>query len=405
MKTKLIDIEALTNALPAFVEQFVVNDSTPITPKPSEPVIQDPVVIGKLVGNGYGSLSILKGTGTIKIAPGTYNSITINNPKDCLVDATGVKLIGELSIGSADGISLSGLSVADYSGIPVNFNGLCRKVEFRDISFKNIGNYCMRNNYTGAWDFTDKTVLNDWSITDCVFENTGKAFISRSVFKSGVVTNLLRNFVFSGNTIKNCPWIGSAVEVQAVDGYSLKDNVIDNVNTENNEHNGIFLMTGHGEISGNRLTNHQGNLIRAWGVSFGPSAKMISIHNNTVYNSRKYGAFEWQVTPDLDAFIKANKGKFNYTNAEVYKNTAGKLATSKDWEGQMLDLYNTGGTLSYHGNVGFEMNTGKKMADMINNMSSVNIVANNNNRYYATQKQAVTDTVSFKSLVAGIGAQ
>lgn len=75
-------------------------------------------------------------------------------------------------------------------------------------------------------------------------------------------------------------------------------------------------------------------MIRAWAFSRGNSSSTIEIYNNIAYNSRKYGAFEIQ---GFDRYIIP--GKTTIANAKVYNNTVGKMNTSKDWEGVILDLY------------------------------------------------------------------
>src|SRR5690606_34239467 len=149
--------------------------------------------------------------------------------------------------------------------------------------------------------------------------------------------------------------------------------------------------------------NYQGNAIRAWVYSRGNSPATVEIHNNICYNTRKYGAFELQqFSRNLVA------GKSTFVNAAVYNNTVGKMNTAKDWEGQILDLYNIGGTLSYYNNLGFELfssNSNKPISNMINNMSDTKIIVDQNNKYFSSAAAAVTNTDTFSSIHDGIGAR
>ena len=165
-------------------------------------------------------------------------------------------------------------------------------------------------------------------------------------------------------------------------------------------------MYGNGSFHDNKVTNHSGNLIRAWGASFGTSVKDILIYNNTAFNSQKYSAFELQLPPWMAEYADKYPARLKPTNARVYNNTAGQMNTSKDWDGQMLDLYNTRGSLYYFNNLGFNMNkTQGPVTDMINNMSDVVIYRNDGNVYKSGWQDAVNDTNNLKSKITGIGAQ
>jgi hypothetical protein len=81
------------------------------------------------------------------------------------------------------------------------------------------------------------------------------------------------------------------------------------------------------------------------------------------------------------------------------------MNTSKDWEGQLLDLYNFGGTLQYYNNLGYDLRTqGSSITNMINNMSDTKITVESNNRYLPLQQNAVSDLTGFVSLFSGLGA-
>jgi hypothetical protein len=135
--------------------------------------------------------------------------------------------------------------------------------------------------------------------------------------------------------VKNCPEIGNVVWMGQVENYEVAYNVIDNINrtfsdpnAPNGYHNGIFQMIGNGSFHDNKITNHQGNAIRAWGVSYGTEVKDILIYNNVVWNSWKYSAFELQVSPDMQDYMALYPSRIKPTNAKVYNNTAGLMNTS-----------------------------------------------------------------------------
>lgn len=160
-------------------------------------------------------------------------------------------------------------------------------------------------------------------------------------------------------------------------------------------------MQGNGSFHHNKLTNYQGNAIRMWLYSRGNSPATNEIHNNICYNTRKYGAFE------LQAFDRNMvPGKSTFANAKVYNNTAGQMNTNKDWHGQMLDLYNTFGTLEYYNNLGFDLYSSisnKPVTNMINNMSDTKIILESNNKYLS-RDNAINNSTDFISKITGVGA-
>src|SRR5690606_36314856 len=126
------------------------------------------------------------------------------------------------------------------------------------------------------------------------------------------------------------------------------------------------------------------NMIRAWVYSRGNTPSTVEMYNNIAYNTRKYGAFDLQ---GFDRYIVP--GKSTFVNAKVYNNTVGKMNTSRDWEGVILDLLNYGGTLEYYNNLGFDLNHSKTIGDMINNYSDVKIIKNSNYKYFSSSSEAV----------------
>jgi hypothetical protein len=350
----------------------------------------------------------------MKIKPGTYSGIDIINPKHVKIDARDVIIEGgTLDIFQANDLEISGLSVINHNYRAVNIRGFCNELYFHDMSFKNIANTTISYEYNGTYDGTDKTASMDWKFERLTFDNTGTGFSAGGGFDSGGINNLLRNFKFLNCTIKNSQDIGNIVYSGAMDNYEIAYNTIDNINhsfpanAPNGIHNGIFMIMGNGSFHDNLIKNHQGNAIRAWGMSYNNEVGSIRIYNNVVWNSWKYSAFEIQVTPDMAAFLKKYPRWATYTNALVYNNTAGHLNTSRDWEGQMIDVYDTGGgTLQYYNNLGFEMNRNQGgITNMINFNGNTRLIKNAGNKYFKSMKQAIRDTVSFRSLHTGIGAK
>lgn len=366
------------------------------------------------VGEGHGALELDSMTNRkIRIRPGVYGHITIYKPQNVKIDARGVTIQNSsLDISKADRLEIFGLTIRDFYYRAVNIRGLCNRIYFHDMKFKNIGNCTIMYEYDGLYDGTDASASMDWTLEHIQFENTGTAFSSSGSFTDKGIRGMMKNFRFLRNTITDCPTIGNIIWMAVADNYEIAGNKINRINTvyskgtPNGIHNGIFGMTGNGSFHHNIFTNHQGSTIRAWGMSYGHKVKEILIYDNIVYNSWKYSAFELQVTPDIRKYIEKYPSRVTYTNARVFNNTAGHLCQSRDWDGQMLDLYDTGGTLEYVNNLGFDLyRPTEPVTNMINTMGEVKITKMTGNKYFASAKEAVTDLVSFKSRFPGVGAR
>jgi hypothetical protein len=372
------------------------------------------------VGTGSGSLEL----GTIsdkklKIKPGTYSHIGFSKATNVVIDATGVNLPhGSVDITDAINVEFFGFAVTDQSYRAVNIRGFCSGLYLHDLTFKNIGNDVIKYEYDGIYDGTDKTDSKDWKIENCSFTNTGCAVSFQGGFDDAGIKTYMSGFKFLNNKIQDSPVIGTAVYAPAADGYVIAGNTVNNINTvytekdPNGIHNGIFMMTGNGSFYNNKVTNHQGNAIRAWGVSFGSTIKPIKIYNNIVWNSWKYGAFELQFIPFYQDYKAKYPTRITYTNALIYNNTVGRMNVSSNWDGQILDNYFTGGTLDYYNNIGFDMKrnnggliNGDNISDMINYNFTPVFGRYENNKYFPTASPAIKDIKSFEPLLSGLGAK
>lgn len=371
------------------------------------------------VGNGSGDLTIdgndakVKGKSLIIIKSGTYGYIKIQNIDGNINAPVFIKNAGQVTIkGAMETNNITNVTIAGdhVPGIQYGFNfhdvsyrafilsGRMSGVTLKNLSFKNVRDYVI---YADLSNLTHQgsanTRVERFKILNSKFDNAaGIQF--RGNFSSGQDNGFIKDLEIAHNIIVNSNG-GNFASVQNVQDYNIHHNVADNLNPNQNDHNGIFHMIGNGKFHNNKFTNYQGNMIRAWVFSRGSSPATIEIYNNIAYNTRKYSAFEIQ---GFDRYIVP--GKSTHVNAKVFNNTVGKMNTSKDWEGVVLDLYNYGGTLEYFNNLGFELYSSKPMGDMINNMSSVKITKNDNNRYFQSSAEAVSNTASFASKHSNVGA-
>lgn len=387
--------------------------SQSIAEKPSRvDIIQNGKSIELGTGSGDliidGSDEILKDKRLILIKGGIYGHVFIRNLKGTSDEPIAIKNLGQVSIrGVMDIDNVSHVLVAGDHEHNLQYGFIFQNIPYRAItligelsgltltnmSFKDVKDYVIFIEASKG----RRARKEQLKILNSKFENAGGIqYVSH--LESDGDQEFLNGFEFANNIVKNTS-AGNFVYIENVQDYDIHHNTVDNVNSNNDEHNGVFHMIGNGKFHSNKVTNYQGNMLRAWAFSRGNSTSTIEIYNNIGYNSRKYGAFEIQ---GFDRYIIS--GKTTIANAKVHNNTVGKMNTSKDWEGVILDLYSYGGTLEYYNNLGFDLNYSKPITDMINNMSDTKIIKNVNNKYFNSVSEAVIDLRSFVSKHSGVGS-
>lgn len=381
--------------------------------------------LGLVVGPDQGGNLIIDGQLTnfkegtlITITEGKYNSIVIRNLSGTKGQPITVRNNNTVTIsGSMKTESLNNVVIAGngnenvkYGFVFVNFQhtaidmgGEINGVVIQNMQFKNSNNYYSirgsGKNQTQDYNGSSNSRSEGLRILHCEFDNVGRISFGGELDKSkNIDRGLFKDVEVAHNTFVNTN-AGTVCEFLNVENYHVHHNTVNNINKSNNNHNGVFFMVGSGKFDHNKLTNYQGNAIRMWAYSRGNSPYTVEINHNVCYNSRKYGAFEIQT---FERHLVP--GKTTFVNAAVYHNTAGKMNTSKDWAGQLLDLYPLyGGSLNYYNNLGFELFSDRQITDMIHKMSDTP-VNQKNNHYAKSQYEAVNNTTDFKSKISGIGA-
>lgn len=407
------------------VPEEIKSETSVIAPiaNPVAPTNPVAVIPSYEVGTGSGYLTIdgksldLTSIKLIKVKGGTYKGIYVKNI--IASPASPVKIVNNGQVNISEGMETDNVSYVTISGDAISnltygfafenialravkLNGLMNGVTLKNMSFKNVNDYCIAGEKTNGsnlvYNGNSNTRVENFKILNCFFDNAGQISFGGNL-NENEDTGLFKDVEIAYNTFQNTD-AGSLCAFTNVQDYNIHHNVVNNINQSSNNHNGVFYMQGNGIFHDNKLTNYQGNAIRMWIYSRGSSPATVEIYNNICYNTRKYGGFEIQ---QFDRNIIA--GKTTFVNAKVYNNTVGKMNTSKDWEGQILDLYNFGGTLDYYNNLGFELyKVQGVITDMINyngNAAKTNI---SNNKYFAQQSSAITDINRFNSLFAGIGS-
>ncbi|HLT41943.1 MAG TPA: hypothetical protein VKZ95_04495, partial [Sphingobacteriaceae bacterium] len=315
----------------------------------------------EVIGNGSGKL-IIKDVENKRysIKPGTYSSFHLENIKSTSLEGFGQVKVkgGTVYISKVNGLSLTGVAFEDSSQPAINIYDEANDITIKDVSFKNIGNSAIRFLLDKKYDGTPKSYSKNIHLINIKAENIGSLFGTRGEIKSDGFYGLIKGFKLINSTIINSPKLSNGIYVGCVEDYEVSNNVVNNVNKSenypggNNNHNGIFHMNGNGKIFKNKITNHQGNAVRAWLFTITKPNAQVEIYDNVVYNSTRYSAFELQVPPYMEVLPS-----FVPANAKIYNNTIGRLNTGqpKFYEGRIVDIYQTHGNVEVYNNLYFNM--------------------------------------------------
>ncbi|PTS94520.1 hypothetical protein DBR11_23150 [Pedobacter sp. HMWF019] len=390
-------------------ETPAVKDTTAKAPPPV-------VVIGKIVdvGTGSGDLSIdgkslpLKCNDKIRIAKGSYKSITIKNIQaedGCAITVTNNGLVdingnfSQMNLSNLKGVIISGngdpgiqygfqFHDNSYRSIIISKPYTSSTIQY--VSFKNIQDYVISYDPKTVYDGSEGSYSKNLKFLNIRCENTSSFLQFPGSVENGPIIGLIKGLEIANLTFVNSSKVGTVVWIGNVEDYDVHNNRVDNINTENNNHNGIFHFMGNGKFHDNYVSNHQGNALRAWTYSIG-TPKEVLIYNNIVVNSRKYSAFETQ------SFENYMRGSVTYANAKVYNNTCGNLNLNKDWYGNVVDVYNLeGGTCQVFNNIGFNFPAPNPVT-LISNQQSVTKPTESNNLYFTSiDEVGFSDKTTFK---------
>lgn len=368
-----------------------------------EPVKPDSSIQNsEVIGKGSGDL-IIKNVQEKKysIKPGTYKSITIEKVSNISIDGkNSVKVSGGMiHIVNTEGVTLSGVTI-ENNDKGINISEKANNLTLKDLKLKNLPTYGISFKIARKYDGSESSLSKNIHLINIHADNVTAFFSSDGGIKNDGFYGLIRGFKLANSTIVNSPRLRSAVYLNAGEDYEISNNVVNNVNTANNDHNGIFHLKGNGKIFGNKISNHQGNGVRAWTFSTTKANSLVEIFDNIVYNSRRYSAFEVQVTPSIK-----NMKAFKPANSKIYNNTVGRMNTGqpKFYEGRVIDIYQTWGSVEVYNNLYFENRD--NLVSLNHSNSKITQVKESNNKYIQKSQDAVIDLISFRSKHANIGAR
>lgn len=306
------------------------------------------------VGTGSGDLTIDGNVSTfvdnslIRIAPGVYGTIHIQNlnpaTKITIKNGNGVvamdggnytggtqNIYAGLNYSNCSNLLISGNGSADEFGFyihdnsyrPSSVSGHNHNVVLQHFSYKNIGDYPIIVYGSGAvWNGTDATIDNrGLKFLNNKFDNCNGAIQLGGTVTTTQVINLTKGIEFGYNEWVNCN-SGILVFAGATDHIDIHNNTFSNINETNNNDNGFFLIIGNGNFYRNYANSYQGHLIRLWSLSFGSTPAECLIYDNISIGSRKYSPFEWQSTEGLNVPAAPNT---TYVNIRLCNNTGGDL--------------------------------------------------------------------------------
>lgn len=365
-----------------------------------------------VVGDGSGRL-IIDGNidkypcnTAIKIKGGNYYSIAIRNltgESGCPVLITNdgsVRLSGSgkkmflenLShveiLGNSDPSKKYGFIFENMNNEAVQMLGAINNFTFSNARFDRINTYTVISyKPTLVYDGSDGSFMKNLRFLDLACEGSGTLIRFEGSEGNGNIVGLIRGIEIAGVHFSNSPTVGSVITLEKVEDANIHNNLIENINSSNSNHNGVFYLQGNGKFYNNIVRRHQGNAIRAWIFSIGSTPKEMLIYNNIVANSREYGAFE------LQAFSRdIIPGVSTFANAKVFNNTCGDLKPKDGtFPAQIVDLYGLlGGACEIFNNVGYSFyRVGQNNSNYFwNELGGTSPSKHSNNLYYDNYKQA-----------------
>lgn len=396
---------------------------TDLQSKPTVPVVKGdttpvavvtPVLYKRTIklGTGSGNLTIdgttlgLQCSDLLLIKGGTYGAIDIKNilsadgcpitiKNDGLVQLAGSN--GSMTLTNLNNVTISGDGTTGtdkgflFTDIPtraIQIYGTLNNFTLQYVAFKNIGDhsisYIYRTVYTGAEDSYSKNL----KFLHISSQNTHTLLSIDNAADNGSIKGLVKNIEIAYLDFKDAPSMGNVVYLGLAEDYDIHNNRVDNVNTALENHNGIFGIQGTGKFHDNYISNHQGNGIRAWGISVGTTPKTILIYNNIITNSRKYSGFEVQAFS-----YNMIPGLTTYANAIVFNNTCANLNISNDWQGNVVDVYGLqGGKCDVYNNLAYNFQSSGVIAGQ-----EAELIPNQyNNLLFKTSAEAGIDPTTFK---------
>lgn len=271
----------------------------------------------------------------------------------------------------------------------IEIKGKVNNFSLKFFHFENIGDYVISYLYNEPYNPPSHSFVENLSFTHISCRSTGPFFVGGGFNENGDIGGAIKNFEIGYLDFQDAPSVGSIVQMANVENYNIHHNHVNNINSTNKNHNGVFMLGGNGRFYNNMVTNHQGNALRAWTFSIGSTPREVLIYNNIVYNSVKYSAFEVQ---SFDAFM--TPGLTTYANTMVFHNTCGKMNTSRDWSGALIDVYNLqGGSCYVFNNLTFDFPEAKQ----IWTIQHETVPTGQNNLYFNTADEAgLVDVETFK---------
>lgn len=361
-----------------------------------------------------GSLVALQPGDGIKIKGGTYDSIsiskisvsTVNSPviitNDGQVTFDGshsmyIENVNNVVVTGAGTAGIqSGFEFKNHPYRPVALGRPLNNFTLRNFKFSNIGDYVISfDNNVEYVPGVASSYSRNLKFLNIIASNVGTVITLGGNIDNGKYEGFIQKLEIAGLQVTDSEW-GSLVWFGNVEDFDIHNNHIYAINRTNNNHNGVYSVRGNGKFYNNLTEDYQGNTIRAWPHSIIKTGT-LEMYNNISWKSRKYGAFEIQVTPPMQASAVFRP----ISNIKIYNNTAGlmDLQNTVSYPGRLIDVYETFSRREAYNNLLFQGND-----TSVINFVTAGLEVNTNNVYQATAGLAVVDLIDYASKVVGVGA-
>lgn len=409
----------------------VVQPEPELPPVVEEPVVtQPPVTSGQVYSLAAGQKQIiidgrdfrpngsqvtLKNGDAIKIPAGNYEYISISHisvstsgaPVTIMNSGGQITVDGDFRSMDISNINNVVITGAGTQGLVSGFefkNNRYRAVQMgfpinnftlRNMKFENIGDYVI--SYGGGVEYVPgnpATYSQNFKFLNIIANNVGTVITLGGNIDNGKYEGFIQKLEIAGLQVSNSEW-GSIVWFGNVEDYDIHNNHLWALCRTNNNHNGMYALRGNGKFYNNLTEDYQGNTVRAWPHSI-TKRGMVEIYNNISWKSRKYGAFEIQATPPMQA-----SAVFKPADVKIYNNTAGlmDMQNTTGYPGRLVDVYETFGTREVYNNLLFQGNDTNVI-----NFVTAGLDVNTNNIYKATPGEAIVDLIDYATKVVGVGA-
>ena len=354
------------------------------------------------IGNGTGKISKTSMEGlrpgdTLAITAGTYTGGEFGNLHDITIINNGgvVTFTGQIQWGDKYlfNIHFTGSGSHDEYGLvfkniaainafnctldlpsKTGFFGL----RFDRLYFENIDGPCFDfSYYRPIYDGSDeKLALRASSFQHIKCYNTGVIFNARGNTEEGMMKDIQLYNIIMQQTHNQ-----GIILAATIFNFDIHHFVITYKGRQpGNYDNGVFQLTGYGQVHHNYIHGGRGWIGRFILLSQAPNISDTWVYNNIQLGTSIYGGCDVRSAPDY----YGNSHLYTYGNVHIINNTIGNKKNSNNYSVAMLCAYKTLGTLEVKNNLAFsnEINAGGIFVYDLSSGNGGTKPIDSNNLYY-----------------------